>query len=86
MARKDKLRDRFLSSPPPQDFNWDDLVALLEGLQFTLHNRGGSRRCFSGCFDGIERSISLHEPHPSGIVKRYVIREVSKMLKEWGLI
>jgi hypothetical protein len=42
----------------------------------------GSRRKFRKG----EHVISLHEPHPGSIVKKYVLRQVSETLKETGEI
>ena len=81
----DKLRARFSKSPPPTDFKWIDLVCLLESIGFHVENGQGSRRCLVGHFNGVERRINVHEPHPSGIVKRYVIREISQKLLDWHL-
>lgn len=85
MAQDEKLWDKFSRTPTPKDFQWDDLVRLLRGFGFTVENRKGSRRCFTACIEGIERRINLHEPHPSGTIKPYVIREVKERLKEWNL-
>lgn len=86
MSQSQKALDKLLRKPTPQDYRWDDLCALLKSLGFRLQNAEGSRRHFTGVFDGIERRISTHEPHPSGVLKRYVVREVEEKLREWGLI
>lgn len=85
MSQYKKALARLCRKPPPTDFRWDELVTLLEGLGFKLHNGGGSRRHFTAVVNGTPRRINVHEPHPSGIVKPYVIRNVEASLKEWGL-
>ncbi|CAM5212209.1 hypothetical protein CDEF62S_01929 [Castellaniella defragrans] len=47
MTRRQKLLDRFLKTPAPVDFRFDDLAVLLEGLGFSLHEnaRGYLTRC-----------------------------------------
>ena len=85
MAKDEKLGDRFSRTPTPKDFQWDDLVRLLRGLGFTVKNKKGSRCRFTARIEGIERQITLPEPHPSGTIKPYVIREVKERLKEWNL-
>ena len=84
MARRTKLIRRLKSRP--KDFTWDELVRLLEGLgysQVRTGATGGSRRRFT---HPDAPTISLHKPHPSNIVKRYVIDDVSGLLTEAGLI
>ncbi|MFY2510454.1 type II toxin-antitoxin system HicA family toxin [Vibrio pectenicida] len=69
MSKHDKLLNRLLSKP--KDFTWDELNKLLSSFDYELSNGKGSRRKF------IHRKknqvISLHEPHPQNIIKRYVI-------------
>lgn len=86
MAQRDKLLARFRQRPPLSDLTWGELVRLLEGLGFSLENGGGSRRCFVGNFQGVVRRINVHEPHPSGILKAYVVRLVVKSLEDYQLI
>lgn len=84
MARRDKLVRRFRGRP--NDFTWQELVRLLEGVGYSearTGNSGGSRRRF---VHPDAPAISLHEPHPGGIVKRYVIDELLRLLTEEKLI
>lgn len=74
MGRKEKLVDRLLLKP--KDFTWDELVTVLGywGYSETKGGKtGGSRRKF---IDENNNIISLHKPHPSNIVKAYVINDV----------
>lgn len=84
MARRTKLIRRLQSRP--KDFTWNELVRLLEGLgysQVRAGATGGSRRRF---IHPDAPAISLHKPHPSNIVKRYVIDDVLDLLMEAGLV
>lgn len=84
MGRRDKLTVRFLSRP--RDFEWDELVRLLEGLGYTevrTGKSGGSRRRF---VHPEAPAIALHKPHPGSIVKLYVVDSITRVLKEEGLI
>lgn len=84
VGRRDKLVARFLSRP--RDFEWDELVRLLEGLGYTeirTGRSGGSRRRF---VHESAPTIALHKPHPGSIVKLYVIDAVTRTLTEEGLI
>ena len=74
MARREKLVRRFRGRP--NDFTWQELVRLLEGVGYSearYGNSGGSRRQF---VHPDAPPINLHEPHPGRIVKRYVIDEL----------
>lgn len=81
MSKKDKLRERFLSIP--RDFTWAELVNVLNSYGFFERKGLGSRRKFINENNVI---ISLHEPHPQKIVKRYAIKETIEALTNIGLI
>jgi hypothetical protein len=79
MTRREKLIKRFLSIP--KDFTWEELVTLLSGFGFEEVNTGktgGSRRRFLNDGGVI---ITLHEPHPQNILKRYQIEQIIKILQ-----
>ncbi|HWB92181.1 MAG TPA: type II toxin-antitoxin system HicA family toxin [Puia sp.] len=80
MARKEKLLQRLLSIP--NDLKWEELVTLLYYFGFEEERKGktgGSRRKF---VDPAGGAINLHKPHPSNIVKRYVIKRVVQHLTD----
>jgi hypothetical protein len=80
MSRKEKLLKRFLTIP--SDLTWNELVLVLAHLGYhQLSNgiSGGSRRRF---LDEHGQVISLHEPHPRKIVKKYVILQIIEHCKE----
>ena len=80
MSKKEKLLDRFLTIPG--DLTWNELVSILRHLgyhQLSNGMTGGSRRRFVNT-DG--RAIFIHEPHPSRIIKKYVIRLIIDHCKE----
>lgn len=66
----------------PKDLTWDELVKILNYLGYLELQKkgktGGSRRKFSNKEKDI---ISLHKPHPSNIVKQYVIRQLLEKLE-----
>ncbi len=84
MDRHDRLLERFRRRP--RDFTWEELTTLLRRLGFRQVRPGrtaGSRRRFihpDGCV------ISLHEPHPARILKRYQIDQIIETLEREGLI
>lgn len=84
MGRRDKLIARLKGRP--KDFTWDELVRLLEGLNYRETVTGktsGSRRRF---VHPTAPTIAMHKPHPGNIVKMYVIDEVLRVLVEERLI
>lgn len=76
-----KLIERFKQRPA--DFTWDELTRLLAHCGYAEKKGKGSRRKFKA--EGLP-TLSLHEPHPSKIVKHYVLREVGEILESEGLI
>lgn len=84
MSRREKLIERLKSKP--RDFSWDELVRLLEALDYreaATGKTGGSRRRF---VHETAPPIMLHKPHPGSIVKMYVVHEVLRVLSEEKLI
>ncbi len=84
MSRFEKLLRRFLSVP--KDFTWKELVKILSAFgyeEITGGKTGGSRRKFKDFKNNI---ISLHKPHPSNILKEYIISDVITHLKIEGHI
>lgn len=85
MNKKDKLLRRFYASP--RDFTFDELTALFSLCGFELRNKGvtsGSRVEFVNKVRGL--TYIAHKPHPSPIVKGYVMRQVKRFLLDNGLI
>ena len=78
MSKKEKLIDRFLSMP--SDFHYDEMVKLLGYFGFYEVKKGktsGSRVKFENA-EGVP--IILHKPHPSGIMKKYQMKQIKEIL------
>ena len=65
----------------PSDFHYDEMVNLLRHFGFTEVKKGktsGSRLKFEN-----EESIPiiLHKPHPSGIMKKYQMKQINEILE-----
>lgn len=85
MNRRSKLLKRFRALP--RDFTFEEMVAVFKGCGFTLSNKGatsGSRIEFINYNDG--NSYIMHKPHPSNIIKSYVMRQVYNYLEVNGYI
>lgn len=89
MSRREKLRARLFTKPYPKDFRFDDLVTVMRGFEFNLHETkgGSSHKYFLRVLDdGEEQIIYTSRPHPSGILKEYQIKELHKYLSDWGYL
>ncbi|SMG11570.1 HicA toxin of toxin-antitoxin [Marivirga sericea] len=78
MSKKQKLIDRFLSMPA--DFHYDEMAKLLGYFGFEevkIGKTSGSRVKFENS-EGVP--IMLHKPHPSGIMKKYQMKQVKETL------
>ena len=82
MGRQEKLIARF--EKIPVDFSWDELCRMMKGFGFETISGSGSRYKF--VHPESKQVVSLHQPHPGNIVKRYALRQVRECLKEGGLI
>ena len=85
MAKSEKMLKRLLSNP--KDFTFDELEALLINLGFQLSNAGntsGSAIRFVNRKTG--QIIRLHKPHPSPVLKQYIVRFIINELKNGGYL
>lgn len=85
MSKIEKLIIKFKENP--KDLTWEELVKILAYFGFTEINKkgktGGSRVKFSNENNNI---INLHKPHPSNIVKQYVIKQILEKFTLWQII
>ncbi len=82
MSKHDKLVERFKQKP--KDFTWKELLGLLGIFGYDLIKNKGSRRKFMN--KKTKHLISLHEPHPKKIIKKYQIDLICESLEKEGLI
>ena len=78
MTKKEKLISRFLSMP--SDFRYDEVVTMLNYFGFYEMKKGktsGSRIKFINAEGKI---IIMHKPHPSGIMKKYQLKQIKEIL------
>ncbi len=64
----------------PKDYTWNELLRLLAeyGYEPRKNGRtGGSRRRF---INAAKQTITLHEPHPSTVLKEYQLKLVVEKL------
>ena len=82
MSRHEKLLERLRRKP--NDFAWAELKRLLGGFGYKEESGEGSRRRF--IHSETKVMISLHEPHPEGILKSYQVRDILAHLKQEGYL
>ena len=79
MSKTEKLLEKFKSIP--NDLTWDELVKILNYFgYFELSKKGktgGSRRKF---VNKLKDVINLHKPHPTKIIKKYIIKQLLEKL------
>lgn len=66
----------------PSDFEWHEVESLLGGLGYELKKGSGSRRKFHNPRTG--HTITIDEPHPARILKKYLVNRLYKALMEQG--
>lgn len=80
MSKKDKLLHRFLEKPVRKDLTFDELETLLFYLGYEKLPGSGSRvKFYHQQYDNL---INLHKPHPSNVLKVYLIKQIQEKLKE----
>ena len=79
MGQKEKLIKRFRTLP--RDFTFEEVVTLFQTCGFILENKGatsGSRVRFYNAAD--QNTYIMHKPHPSNIIKSYLMRDILNFL------
>ena len=80
MSKKDKLLKKFLKIPPKKDLTFEELESLLLSCGYVkLEGKGSAVKFYNKDNDSL---INLHKPHPSNILKVYLIKQIQEKLKE----
>ena len=80
MSKKDKLLTKFLENPPRKDLTFKELTTLLLSLDFEkIEGTGSAVKFYNKEKDLL---INLHKPHPSDILKVYLVKQIQNKLKE----
>ncbi len=78
MSKSENLIARFLTMP--SDFHYNEMVKLLGYYGFLELKKGkttGSRVRF---ISPSGMKIIMHKPHPSGVLKRYQLKQIRELL------
>ena len=80
MSKKDKLLKKFLEKPIRKDLTFDELSSLLIGCGYIkIEGKGSAVKFYNKKEDNL---INLHKPHPSNILKVYLVKQIQVKLKE----
>lgn len=80
MSRKEKLLKKFLHIPIKKDLTFSELTTLLLACGYVkIDGNGSAVKFFNKDKDSL---INLHKPHPSDILKIYLIKQIQQKLKE----
>lgn len=82
--KKKNFFEKFTAVPPKKDLTFSELETLLNYYSFKKIEGNGSRVKF--IHPSKQLIFSIHKPHPSNILKEYVVKEVQALLKglEYG--
>ena len=78
MSKKEKLIARFLTMP--SDFHYDEVVKLLGYFDFKEVKKGKTSGSSVKFMNPEGVPIMLHKPHPSGIMKKYQLKQIKEVL------
>jgi len=80
MSKKEKLLKKFLEIPPKKDLTFEELATLLLSCGYEkIEGKGSAVKFYHEEKDNL---INLHKPHPSNILKTYLIKQIQVKLKE----
>jgi hypothetical protein len=78
VSRQQKAIDRLMLKP--SDFDWRELMTLMESFDYELKQSGDSSRKF--IHRETKAIFMIHEPHPSKVLKSYQVSAVIHFLKQ----
>ncbi|HIP02576.1 MAG TPA: type II toxin-antitoxin system HicA family toxin [Campylobacterales bacterium] len=80
MSTKNKLLRKFLEVPSKKDLTFEELERLLSSCGYEkIQGKGSAVKFYHKEKDNL---INLHKPHPSNILKTYLVKQIQVKLKE----
>ena len=80
MSKKEKLLKKFLQIPIKRDLTFSELETLLIAFGYMkIEGAGSAVKFFNKQKDNL---INLHKPHPSDILKVYLVKQIQLKLKD----
>ena len=85
MGTKEKLIERFLSLP--KDFTYDEVKRLFGIFGYTENTKGGTSGSRVEFISSDKKhTYIMHRPHPSNIIKGYVLKQMFAFIQENKLL
>ena len=84
MSKLEKELARLESEP--KDYTYNELKSLLNKLGFYENNKGKTSGSGIEFKDKYGRKILFHKPHPTTIIKPYIIKAILNSLREWRIV
>jgi hypothetical protein len=85
MTKQVKLIEKLLRLP--QNFTYDEMVALLKSFGYIAEERGRSSGSAIMFFNqNLNDKIMFHKPHPQKELKRYILKMVLEKLKNNNMV
>ena len=80
MNKKEKLLRKFLQTPIKRDLTFSELETLLIAFGYVKVECAGSAVKFYN--EKSDNLINLHKPHPSDVLKVYIVKQIQIKLKD----
>jgi predicted RNA binding protein YcfA (HicA-like mRNA interferase family) len=75
VSKMQKRKLELFSNPPPKDYRWEDLVAIMRSVGFSETCNGGSHYTFQHTSG---YTFIMTKTHPSGILKLYQVKDAKE--------
>lgn len=86
MTKKERLKSKFMETPPPKDFTWNDLISVMGSYGYELKPGKGSHFAFY-CAESGHYVRGIPKPHSGGnAVKQIYIKKIRQSLESEGLV
>jgi len=80
MSKREKFLRKFLQTPIKKELTFSELETLLFALGYVKLDGAGSAIKFYN--EKSDNLINLHKPHPSDVLKVYMIKQIQMKLKD----
>ena len=79
MSKKEKLKTKLFSAPPPKGFTWEELITVMSQAGFSASCKDGSHNTFEHT-GGLR--VFMSKTHPDGILKPYQIKDAKEAITQ----
>lgn len=86
MSKKNKLALKIFTKPFPTDIKSSEIETAVGGFGFNEVKSGRTSGSSTMYRDDKGNKISIHKAHANEPVKQYVIRDIKKLLENYGYL